>query len=265
MIGRSVRIATWNVNSIRARKERVLEWLTRWQLPEIVCLQETKVTDEAFPRREFEEAGYCVTVCGQETYNGAAILSRSEPSRVMRRLAGDPEDSEARFLSVHVAGVHILCLYVPNGQVVGSEKFAYKCTWLSRVWNFLDAQCDVGKPLALCGDLNIAPEARDIHDPEGWEDRVLFHPAMRQAFASLCDWGLIDTFRLHHAEGKLYSWWDYRQLAFLKNKGLRIDHILVTQPLAERCTDVAIDRETRKGTGASDHAPIIATFSDVSA
>ena len=123
-------------------------------------------------------------------------------------------------------------LYVPNGQVVGSEKFAYKCTWLSRVRHFLDTQCDAGKPLALCGDLNIAPEARDVHDPEEWEDSVLFHPDMRQAFSALCDWGLVDTFRLHHAEGKLYSWWDYRQLAFPKNKGLRIDHILVTQSLA---------------------------------
>ena len=259
-----MRIATWNVNSIRARKERVLEWLTRQQLPDIVCLQETKVTDDAFPRREFEGVGYCVTVCGQKTYNGVAILSRSEPSQVLSRLAGDSKDPEARFLSVYVSGVHVLCLYVPNGQVVGSEKFTYKRTWLSRVRHFLDAQCDAGRPLALCGDLNIAPEARDVYDPEEWEDSVLFHPDMCQAFSALCEWGLVDTFRLHHAEGKLYSWWDYRQLAFPKNKGLRIDHILVTQSLAERCTDVAIDREARKGKGASDHAPVIAAFGDVS-
>ena len=258
-----MRIATWNVNSIRARKERVLDWLTRQQFPEIVCLQETKVIDAAFPRREFEDCGYYVTVCGQKTYNGVAILSRTEPSNILRSLDGDPEDLEARFLSAHIAGAHILCLYVPNGQVVGSEKFAYKHTWLRRVCHFLDTQCDAGKQLALCGDLNIAPEARDVYDPEEWEDTVLFHPDMRKAFASLCEWGLVDTFRLHHAEGKLYSWWDYRHLAFPKNKGLRIDHILVTQPLAERCTGVAIDREARKGKGASDHAPVIAEFGDV--
>ena len=260
-----MRIATWNVNSIRARKERVLEWLARQQLPEIVCLQETKVTDDAFPHQEFEDLGYCVTVCGQKTYNGVAILSRAEPSRVVHRLDGDPEDREARFLSAHVSGVHILCLYVPNGQVVGGEKFAYKRTWLRRVRDFLDAQCDAGKPLVLCGDLNIAPEARDVHDPQEWQASVLFHPDMHQAFTALCDWGLVDTFRLHHPQGKLYSWWDYRQLAFPKNKGLRIDHILVTQPLAERCTDVAIDREARKGKGASDHAPVLAAFDDRSA
>ena len=260
-----MRIATWNINSIRARKERVLDWLTRRQFPEIVCLQETKVTDNAFPHQEFEDIGYCVTVCGQKTYNGVAILSRAEPSQVVHRLDGAPEDREARFLSAHVSGVHILCLYVPNGQVVGSEKFAYKRAWLRRVRRFLDTRCDAGKPLALCGDLNIAPEARDVHDPQEWQDSVLFHPDMRQTFASLCEWGLVDTFRLHHAQGERYSWWDYRQLAFPKNKGLRIDHILVSQPLAGRCTDVAIDREARKGKGASDHAPVIATFDDVSA
>ena len=241
----------------------MLDWLTRQQLPEIVCLQETKVTDDAFPRRDFEDIGYCVTVCGQKTYNGVAILSRSEPSQVVRRLDGDPEDIEARFLSAQITGVHILCLYVPNGQVVGSEKFVYKRTWLSRVRRFLDAQCDTEKPLALCGDLNIAPEARDVHDPEEWQDSVLFHPDMCQAFAALREWGLVDTFRLHYAEGKLYSWWDYRQLAFPKNKGLRIDHILVTQSLAEHCTDAVIDREARKGKGASDHAPVIAEFGAV--
>ena len=241
----------------------MLDWLIRRQLPEIVCLQETKVTDNAFPRREFEDVGYWVTVCGQKTYNGVAILSRSEPSQVVDYLGGDPEDREARFLSAYIADVHILCLYVPNGQVVGSEKFAYKRTWLSRVRHFLDAQCDTEKPLALCGDLNIAPEVRDVHDPEEWQDSVLFHPDMRQAFATLCGWGLVDTFRLHSAEGELYSWWDYRQLAFPKNRGLRIDHILVTQSLAERCTDAVIDREARKGKGASDHAPVIAEFGAV--
>lgn len=259
-----MRIVTWNVNSIRARQERVLAWLSRQQLPEIVCLQETKVTDDAFPRRAFEEVGYCVTACGQKTYNGVAILSRAEPSQVVRHLDGDPEDRDARFLSAQIAGIHILCLYVPNGRVVGSEQFAYKRTWLRRVRHFLDAQCDTGKPLVLCGDLNIAPEARDVHDPQEWEETVLFHPDMREAFECLCEWGLVDTFRLHRTEGKLYSWWDYRQLAFPKNKGLRIDHILVTQALAERCTGVAIDREARKGKGASDHAPVIATFGDAS-
>lgn len=260
-----MRIVTWNVNSIRARKARVLDWLTRRELPDVVCLQETKVTDDAFPRAEFEALGYAVTTCGQRTYNGVAILSRAAPTAVTRVLPGDPEDEQARFLALETGGVDVVCLYVPNGRSVDSEKYAYKRAWLARVRAFLHAECHADRPLAVCGDLNIAPHDRDVCDPKEWEDTVLFHPDMRAAFASLCDWGLTDSFRLRHPDATAFSWWDYRQLAFPRNQGLRIDHVLVTRPLAERCRGVEIDRDERKGKGASDHVPVVAEFADPAA
>ncbi len=256
-----MQIATWNVNSVRARKERVLAWLVVQQ-PDVLCLQETKVTDDAFPRADFEALGYHVTVSGQRTYNGVAILSRTPPVDVVRAFADGEEEREARLLTASVSGVRVVCAYVPNGKVVGSEKFAYKLAWLGRLRRYLDRSCDPAAPLALCGDLNVAPEPRDVHDPAAWQDTVLFHPEARAALHDICAWGLVDAFRLHHNEGGLYSWWDYRQLAFPKNHGLRIDHILVTPALAARCTGARIDREARKGQGASDHAPVMASFSE---
>lgn len=254
-------IATWNVNSVRARKERVLAWLSAQQ-PDALCLQETKVTDDAFPYAEFEAVGYHMVVSGQRTYNGVAILSRAPPADVVRKFDDGEEEHEARFLSARVSGVRVVCVYVPNGQVVGSDKFSYKLAWLSRLRRYLDHHCDPTDLLALCGDLNVAPEPRDVHDPAAWQDTVLFHPEARAALQELCAWGLVDALRLHHSESGLYSWWDYRQLAFPKNHGLRIDHILVTKSLAARCVNAHIDRETRKGQGASDHAPVVALFSD---
>ena len=254
-------IASWNVNSIRARKDRTLAWLETHQ-PEVLCLQETKVTDEVFPRADFEALGYRVTTCGQKTYNGVALLSRAEPSDIVRRFDDDDDEPEARFLSARLADLRIMCVYVPNGQAVGSDKYTYKLAWLDRLQRHLERHCDPGQPLVLCGDLNIAPEDRDVCEPAAWAETVLCEPGVRDAFRRLCDWGLVDAFRLHHDAGKLYSWWDYRQLAFQKNQGLRIDHILVTQTLARRCTGVQIDRQARKGKGASDHAPVLATFSN---
>jgi exodeoxyribonuclease III len=256
-----LQIATWNVNSIRARKDRALAWLAAKQ-PDVLCLQETKVTDDVFPRADFEALGYYVTASGQRTYNGVAILSHTSPADVVRTFDDGEEEREARFLSVRVSGVQVVCVYVPNGQVVGSEKFVYKLAWLSRLRRYLNRHCDPTGLLALCGDLNVAPEPRDVHDPAAWEGTVLFHPRVRVALQELCAWGLVDAFRLHHREDGLYSWWDYRQLAFPRNHGLRIDHILVTQSLATRCASASIDRETRKGQGASDHAPVMATFAD---
>ncbi|HKA52487.1 MAG TPA: exodeoxyribonuclease III [Candidatus Binatia bacterium] len=254
-------IATWNVNSIRARKERVLAWVMAQQ-PDVLCLQETKVTDDTFPRADFEALGYHVITSGQRTYNGVAILSRTPPAEVSRVFADGGDEQEARFLTAGIAGVRVVCVYVPNGQVVGGEKFADKLSWFGRLRRYLDHHCDPGGRLALCGDLNVAPEPRDVHDPAAWQGTVLFHPQARAALRDLCAWGLVDAFRLHHSEGGLYSWWDYRQLSFPKNHGLRIDHILVTPPLAAHCTGARIDRETRKGQGASDHAPVLASFSE---
>ena len=256
-----MKITTWNVNSVRARKERVLAWLSAQQ-PDALCLQETKVTDDAFPYAEFEALGYHVVASGQRTYNGVAILSRTPPADVVRKFDDGEEELEARFLSARVSGVRVVCVYVPNGQLVGSDKFSYKLAWLSRLRRYLDHHCDPADLLALCGDLNVAPEPRDVHDPAAWQDTVLFHLEARAALQELCAWGLVDAFRLHHSESGLYSWWDYRQLAFPKNHGLRIDHILVTKSLAARCVSTHIDRETRKGQGASDHAPVVALFSD---
>jgi exodeoxyribonuclease-3 len=256
-----MQIATWNVNSIRARKDRVLSWLTTHR-PTVLCLQETKVTDDAFPREDFEAVGYHVTASGQRTYNGVAILSQTAPLDVARRFDDGEEEPDARFLAASVEGVQVLCVYVPNGQVVGSDKFTYKLAWLRRLRRYLDRHCDPKGLLALCGDLNVAPEPQDVHDPATWEETVLFHPEVRAALRELCAWGVVDAFRLHHSESGVYSWWDYRQLAFPRNHGLRIDHILLTQSLAARCTSTRIDREARKGQGASDHAPVVAEFTE---
>jgi exodeoxyribonuclease-3 len=254
-----VQIATWNVNSIRARQQRVLAWLAV-QHPAILCLQETKVPDTAFPQADFEAAGYHVTAAGQRSYNGVALLTRASPADIVRQFGDGEEESEARFLSAIIEDVRIICVYVPNGRVVGSDYFNSKLAWLSRLRRYLDRHCDPATPLALCGDLNVAPEPRDVHDPAAWQQTVLFHPRARAALRTLCEWGLVDAVRLHHSEGELFSWWDYRQLSFPRNHGLRIDHILVTSSLAARCSDAWIDREARKGPGASDHAPVIASF-----
>jgi exodeoxyribonuclease-3 len=252
-------IATWNVNSIRARQDRVLAWLAAHR-PTLLCLQETKVTDDAFPRAAFEAAGYSVLTVGQRSYNGVALLSRTPPVDIGRQFDDGEDETAARFLAATVAGVRVVCVYVPNGRVVGSDHFTHKLAWLGRLRRYLARHCDPAGWLAICGDLNVAPEARDVHDPAAWQGTVLFHPQARAALQELCTWGLVDAVRLHHSEGGLYSWWDYRQLAFPKNQGLRIDHILVTPALGARCTGAWIDREARKGSGASDHAPVIASF-----
>jgi len=254
-----MKLATWNVNSIRKRLDRVIPWLAEHR-PDVLCVQETKVEDNEFPRLEIEAAGYHVTCHGQKTYNGVALLSREPVTGVSRGFADGEDDSQARFLVATVGDVRVGTVYVPNGQAVGTEKFAYKLAWLARWKRWLSVHADPGSLLALCGDLNIAPDDRDVYDPEGWKDQVLCHPDERSALAELYRWGLTDVFRQHHAEGGLYSWWDYRQLGFPKNLGLRIDLVLCTQSLTARCTSVTIDRNARKGKNPSDHAPVIAEF-----
>ncbi len=254
-----MRIATWNVNSIRAREERLMRWLEAHQ-PDILCLQELKVADEAFPLIALRAEGYHAGVHGQKTYNGVAILSRAEPAELERGF-GD-EDEQARLVSARIGRIRVLSLYAPNGGEVGSEKWLYKIEWLRRLRAHLDRRFQANDELVLCGDFNVAPEPRDVADPRAWEASVLFHPQARAALQQVCGFGLVDTFRLHHAEGGLYSWWDYRMLAFPKNQGLRIDHIFATEPLARRCTGASIDRNERKGKQPSDHAPVIAEFTD---
>ena len=251
-----MKLATWNVNSIRAREERLLRWLDAHR-PDVLCLQELKVTNEAFPFEALRDAGFHAAVHGQKTYNGVAILSRLAPEEVERGFGDGGDDVQSRLVTARVGEVHVVCVYVPNGAEVGAEKWAYKLEWLKRLRAWLERRFDRGDLVALCGDINVAPEARDVHDPGAWEASVLFHPEARAAFAEVRAVGLVDAFRLHHQEPGFYSWWDYRMLAFPRNRGLRIDHIDLSEPLADRCTGASIDRDERKGKQPSDHAPVV--------
>jgi exodeoxyribonuclease III len=252
-------VATYNVNSIRARLDRVLAWLSRAGC-DVVCLQELKVADDEFPRDAFGAAGWQCVVHGQRTYNGVAILSRWPLTQASTGLGDGVADPEARLLSAHVAGVRIVSAYVPNGQTVGSAKWAYKLAWLARLRNWLERTASPAEPLVLAGDFNVAPEDRDVARPGEWRDSVLCHDDARAAFRAVVDWGLIDAIRLHHHGDGPYTWWDYRMLGFPKNNGLRIDHILMTRPLGPRCREAHVARDERKGKQPSDHAPVVAVL-----
>ena len=238
----------------------MLDWLAA-QRPDVVCLQETKLEDQHFPQQAIEAAGYQVVFSGQKTYNGVALLARQPISDVV---CGNPlfPDPQQRLLAASVDGVRVICAYVPNGQAVGSDKYAYKLDWLDALHDWVGEQLAENLQLALAGDFNIAPEDRDVHDPAAWAGQILCSDAERAAFARLQALGLKDSFRLFEQPEKSYSWWDYRMLGFQRNRGLRIDHILLSTPLAERCHAAAIDREMRKLERPSDHAPVIAEISD---
>lgn len=269
--GRSLKIITWNVNSVRTRMERVVALLERHD-PDVLCLQEIKVEDDAFPAADFERLGYASAVYGQKTYNGVAILSRERLTDVTRGFPEDPVPQEARVIagtlpgSVFgaVDGLRLINLYVVNGQSVTSDKYPRKLAWLDAVTRWISEGHDPGVPLLLVGDFNIAPEERDVHDPERWRGKVLFSDPERERLRRMLDWGLRDLHRVHTEEGGLFTWWDYRMGAFHRGWGLRIDLGLGTTPVAERLTDVVIDREERKKTTGegkpSDHAPVIFTF-----
>lgn len=250
-------VATYNVNSIRARLDRVLAWLGRAAC-DVVCLQELKVADDEFPREAFEAADWHCAVHGQRTYNGVAILSRSPLTGVSAGLGDGVADPEARLLVAHAAGVRIVSAYVPNGQTVGSTKWAYKLAWLGRLRAWLERSASPDEPLVLAGDFNVAPEDRDVARPDEWRDSVLCHAEARGALRAIVDWGLVDTVRLHHDGDGPYTWWDYRMLGFPKNNGLRIDHVLVTEPLGRGCRNAYVVRDERKGKQPSDHAPVVA-------
>jgi exodeoxyribonuclease-3 len=256
-----MKIATWNVNSVRARLERLLAWLQKTQ-PDIVCLQELKAKEEMFPHEAIRQAGYYAAVYGQRSFNGVGILSRIEPQNIVPGMDDGVDDQQARFLAAQVDEIQVLSAYVPNGQVVGSEHYTYKLDWLRRLRAFLERHFTPEMPLVLCGDFNVARDERDVADPVAWEETVLFHPTSRAALEELLGWGLVDVLRQQHPEGGLYSWWDYRNLAFPKNDGLRLDYIFATLPMASRCTAAEIDRQERKGEKPSDHAPLIAEFSE---
>ncbi len=254
-----MRIATWNVNSVRARQDRLVAFLGRHK-PDVLCLQELKAETDEFPMEVVRELGYEAAVHGQRTYNGVAILAKT-PIEDVRMGMGD-DDEQARLIAGTVRGIRILCAYVPNGGEPASPKFAYKLEWMKRLAAHLAATYSPDAALALCGDFNVAPTDLDVKNPDAWKDSVLARPEARVALAKIRAFGLTDTLRLHQPEGGLFSWWDYRMLAFPKNDGLRIDHVDVTAPLAARCLGVKIDRDERKGKLASDHAPVMADFSD---
>jgi exodeoxyribonuclease-3 len=252
-----MKLATWNVNSIRARNERLFAWLAS-AAPDVLCLQETKVEDSGFPFDALLAAGYHAVTLGQRSYNGVAILSRQQATDVVRGFDDGQPDEQARVIAATIGGVRVISVYVPNGQSVGSDKFVYKLGWLERLRKYMDERCDRTTPLALCGDMNVAPEDRDVHDPQAWHGKVLCSEPERAGLMRVVEWGMLDLLRAHHAEAGLYSWWDYRGVSLFRNLGLRIDHIFATPTLAERCTDCTIDREARKGHNASDHAPVVA-------
>lgn len=242
------------------RQERLAGWLARAG-PDVVCLQEIKVPEADFPRAELEAAGWHLAVHGQKAYNGVAILSRAPLADVATGLADGGDDSEARLVAARAGTVRVVCVYVPNGRAVGSDKWSYKLAWLERLRGWLERHARPDEPLALCGDFNVAPEDRDVARPEEWQGSVLCHAEAREGLRNVMDWGLVDTIRLHHTGEGPYSWWDYRMLGFAKGNGLRIDHILATRPLAERCSNAYVVRDERKGKQPSDHAPVVAEFS----
>ncbi|HMV00620.1 MAG TPA: exodeoxyribonuclease III [Rhodocyclaceae bacterium] len=251
-----MRIATWNVNSLKVRLPHLLDWLAE-QAPAVVCLQETKVEDANFPRADLEAAGYRVAFSGQKTYNGVALVARDEIRDVV---SGNPHfpDEQKRLIAGTVGDVRVICAYVPNGQAVDSDKYRYKLAWLEALVPWLKNELNTYPNLVLAGDFNIAPEDRDVHDPQAWAGQILCSPAERTAFGRLLELGLRDSFRLFEQPDKSYSWWDYRMLGFQKNLGLRIDHVLLSGPLAGRCVGAGIDRAPRKRERPSDHAPAYA-------
>ncbi len=251
-----MKLTTWNVNSLKVRLPQVLQWLQTNPV-DVLCIQETKLTDDKFPQAEIEAAGYHVVFTGQKTYNGVAILSRHPIEDVQKN---NPlfEDEQQRIIAATIAGMRIICAYIPNGQAPGTDKFSYKLRWLEALEQWLQQEMAKHPNLALLGDYNIAPDDRDVHDPAAWEGMNLVSPEERTAFQRLIALGLSDSFRQFEQPEKTFSWWDYRALGFRLNKGVRIDHVLLSAPLAQRCISCSVDKVPRKWEQPSDHAPVTA-------
>jgi exodeoxyribonuclease III len=250
-----MKIATWNVNSLKVRLPQVLDWLASNE-PDVLCLQETKLQDENFPINDIAAAGYQTIFSGQKTYNGVALLSKLPGMDIVSGIPG-LEDQQKRVLGAVYDDVRVVCVYVPNGEHVTSEKYQYKLKWLGALRNWMQDMLRTHRKLVLLGDFNIAPEDRDVHDPKLWEGQVLFSLPEREAFQQVLDLGLLDSFRLFEQPEKCYTWWDYRMMAFRRNMGLRIDHILLSSELAGVCTACVIDKAARKLERPSDHAPVM--------
>ena len=254
-----LKVASWNVNSLNVRLPHVLAWLADAQ-PDVLGLQETKMVDEKFPAEALMEAGYHTVFSGQPTYNGVAILSRQEPGGEIVTDVPGLDDPQRRIIAATVGDVRIINLYVVNGSEVGSEKYAYKMHWLERVTEWIASEVQQHEKVVVMGDFNIAPDDRDVHDPEGWHEKILCSTPERDALQRILDLGFTDTFRQFEQEEKLWSWWDYRQAAFRRNMGLRIDLVLATEALSQACTRAWIDVEPRRQERPSDHTPVIAEF-----
>lgn len=255
-------LAAWNVNSLTIRLTRLLPWLAETR-PDVVCLQETKLEDAKFPVQAIADAGYAAHYCGQKTYNGVAILARRDLAVEDVRMGIDGfADEQKRVIAATVAGIRVVGVYVPNGQSVGSEKYQYKLAWYAALADMLRGELARHPNVAVAGDFNVAPEDRDVHDPVAWAGQVLCSEPERAAFRALLATGLKDSFRLFEQPEKTFSWWDYRMLGFPKNHGLRIDHVLLSEALAARCTASRIDRNMRKGEKPSDHAPVFVELRD---
>jgi exodeoxyribonuclease-3 len=250
-----MRLATWNVNSLAVRLPQLLDWLAANPVDAIV-LQETKLTDDKFPQAEIEAAGYAVQRFGQKTYNGVALLTRGEAVDVQKNIPGF-EDEQARIIAGTYSSLRVIGAYIPNGQSVDSDKFGYKMRWLQALRAWVGSELKQHPQLVLMGDYNIAPEDRDVYDPVAWAGQVLCTPEERAHFQGLIGLGLVDAFRLFEQPPKPWSWWDYRNLAFRKNQGLRIDHILVSEALRGRVVGCLIDKLPRKNERPSDHAPVV--------
>jgi exodeoxyribonuclease-3 len=253
-----MKVATWNVNSLKVRLPQVLDWLSVHQ-PDVLCLQETKLEDPNFPLAAINAAGYQARFSGQKTYNGVALLGKSAGDDGVMCLPGFA-DEQKRVIAATYGDVRVVCVYVPNGQSLDSDKFQYKLAWLDALNAWLRAELVRYPKLALLGDFNIAPDERDVHDPKAWEGQVLFSQPERLAFQGLLQLGLSDSFRLFDQPEKAFTWWDYRMAAFRRNMGLRIDHILLSEALARSCAFCSIDTGPRKLERPSDHAPVMAEF-----
>jgi exodeoxyribonuclease-3 len=255
-----MRIATWNVNSIKQRMDNILAWLDE-RAPDVVCLQETKCPDEAFPRLEFEARGYNVAVHGQKAFNGVAILSKRPLDECTPRLAGDDTDAQARFLEAVISTgggvVRVACLYLPNGNPPDGDKYLYKIRWMERLIDYASQRLELAEPLLLAGDFNVIPAAADARNPAAWAGDALFLPRTRQKFRTLCHLGLTDAVRAGSDAGGLYTFWDYQAGAWPKNDGIRIDHVLLSPQAADRLTAAVIDRHVRGWEKPSDHVPVV--------
>ena len=254
-----MKIATWNVNSIAVRLEQVLRWLNETQT-DVLCLQETKCVDEKFPLEAINEFGYHAVFMGQKSYNGVAILANREITDVQKNFPDDDADAPKRLIAGTVGGVRIVNTYIPNGTELWTDKFTFKLDWLQRLRKFFDATCPADSDVLLCGDFNVAPDERDVWSVPAWEGKLHFSKPERAALDYVKKWGFTDLYREKNGDEKKFSWWNYREGAFFKNQGLRIDHIWTSKSLAEKCVGCLIDEEPRSWERPSDHTPVVAEF-----